>query len=62
MKSGIGIEGYEVPSGEQLTKRAGSFIFLKSQAPGPIASEAEFRKQFPGAGQYNIPFETPWNV
>ena len=49
MKTSFGIEGYEVPANEQL-KRAGSFMFFKSKAPGPIQGEAEFRKQFPGAG------------
>lgn len=49
MKTSFGIEGYEVPANEQI-KKGRSFIFFKSEAPGPIQSEAEFRKQFPGAG------------
>ena len=38
-----------------------SSIVPKSKAPGPIEMEAKYRKNFPGAGQYTIPDQLPWD-
>ena len=59
-KTSFGIQGYEIKTADQL-KKAESYSMFKSKAPGPIAGEADYRKQFPGSGQYNSPFDKPWD-
>ena len=44
-----------------LPIRGRSGVIPKNKTPGPIESEARYRKQFPGAGSYSLKHDKPWN-
>ena len=44
-----------------LPARGRSGVIPKNKTPGPIESEARYRKQFPGAGAYSLVHDKPWN-
>jgi hypothetical protein len=53
-RTSFGIEGYEISPSK---KRPEQYSVGKSKALGPIALEANFRKNYPGAGAYSTGFE-----
>ena len=58
----FGIQGYMIPNTNALSpgKYTGGVI-AKNKSLSPIEAEANYRKQFPGAGQYALSIEGPWN-
>ena len=44
-----------------LLKKPVQPTISKSKAPGPIEAEANYRKNFPGAGDYSIPASKTWD-
>lgn len=56
----FGIQDYNLPK-SGLPQRGRSGVIPKNKTPGPIESEARYRKQFPGAGAYTLKHDKPWN-
>ena len=59
--SSFGLDDYDMPSAG-LQKKPVQPTINKSKAPGPIEAEANYRKNFPGAGSYTIPEAKTWEV
>jgi len=55
----FGIKEYHLPTVGNLKKTL-SYTVNKSKAKGPIEAEAKKRSVFPGAGQYTVPEQAPW--
>ena len=55
----FGMEDYNMPkSGLPLRNKSG--VIGKNKSPGPIESEARYRKQFPGSGAYDLFHDKTW--
>ena len=35
-------------------------VIAKNKTPGPIEAEAKFRKNYPAADSYELPYDKPW--
>ena len=35
-------------------------VIAKNKSPGPIEAEAKFRKNYPAADSYELPYDKPW--
>jgi hypothetical protein len=42
-------------------KKTANGVIPKNKSPGPIEKEANYRKDFPGAGAYSVMEDIPWN-
>ena len=56
----FGIDGYAIPKVGSPVK-AKAMPVGKSKAPGVIEREARYRRNFPGAGQYTLQEQLPWD-
>jgi len=56
----MGIQGYNMPKAGNPRKVINGMM-NKNKSPGNIESEANYRRNFPGAGQYNVLEDVPWN-
>ena len=57
----FGLEEYATPHAGMLAK-VKQVAINKNKTPGPIEKEALYRKQFPGASQYDLMCSKTWDV
>ena len=57
----FGIDGYQMPKSGSPRKVTVNGVIPKNRTPGNIEQEAKYRKQFPGAGDYTLVHDKPWN-
>ncbi len=50
-----------MPQSGSPRKTSVNGVINKNKSPGPIEKEAQYRKDFPGAGAYNQLEDIPWN-
>ena len=56
----FGIEGYYMPKSGSPKSIKVNGVIAKNKSPGPIEAEAKFRKAYPAADAYELPFDKPW--
>ena len=56
----FGIEGYYMPkTGSPKSIKVAGYL-EKTKRIGPIEAEAKFRKNYPAADSYELPYDKPW--